>query len=341
MIAFTLVILFGFNDGLDTRLQQQIDFQIDSAALQIAIGRHLFYDNRLSKSGNKSCSSCHNQRYAFSDGYRTSIGANGDQLKRNALPLFNLDSLKVYTWANINITDLRTQMLIPFFNQHPVEMEFLSAKGALESLLEKDEFYNSSLRKAFPATKKPFTQNEVMKCIIAFLIQIQSYDSHFDSYQAGVENLTEQQETGMQLFYSENIGCSICHSGINFSQAYQSSNAYFNTGVGYFENQHSNVDSGLFHVTGHSGDIGKFRVPSLRNLAFTAPYMHDGSMLTIGEVLDHYQKIGLEKGRLHRAMELKSFTLNDMEKRALVSFLLSLSDSNLVVDKRFGNPFLD
>lgn len=239
--------------------------QDNSDDARIELGRYFFYDNRFSGNGIKSCSSCHDQRYAFSDGYRTSLGAEGVPLLRNSLPLFNLQSLHYYTWVDNRITDLQSQMVIPLFNQHPVEMGFTTDDQQLRNFLKEEKIYAALLDKAFPKSNDPYTRREVMICIADFMLQFQSYASPYDYYLAGTHLLTTRQQQGLELFFSERLGCKNCHAGNNFTNASTSDTAYFNTVIIYRSSIANTIDSGLYKVTHDAQDIGKFRPPSLRN----------------------------------------------------------------------------
>lgn len=336
--AWCLVLVVSFRIG---ELPVNRTYASDSMKIiRIELGRHFFYDKRLSKSGTKSCSSCHEQRFAFSDGYRTSLGADGEPLLRNALPLFNLSYLKSYTWANESISDLPTQMLGPLFNKHPVEMGLIDTDNTLNEVLLQDSFYQGKLLYAFPELKQQYTEREVIACITEFMLQLQSFDSDYDQFLKGNRNLTARQAEGNALFYSERLGCSKCHGGINFSDPEDPDEVFFNTGIIYRSFPAQDADSGLYIVTHKKSDIGKFRVPSLRNLAYTAPYMNDGSMQTLNEVLEHYEQVVSDKQQLPLSLDLQTFTLRDEEKKALIAFLLSLSDSSFINNPEYSNPFL-
>lgn len=312
---------------------------LSSSEARMELGRYFFYDKRLSGNGIKSCSSCHDQRYAFSDGYRTSLGAEGVPLRRNALPLFNLNALHYYTWADNRITDLQSQMMIPLFNQHPVEMGFILDGAALEIFLKEEKLYAQLLKTAFPEDSDPYSRNEIITCISDFMLQFQSRSSPYDGYLEGSASLTPQQKLGMQLFFSERLGCKTCHAGNDFTNAATADTAYFNTGIIYNTSPANPADSGLYEVTHNHNDIGKFRVPSLRNLSFTQPYMHDGSLHTLQEVIDHYQRLDCADELKPVSPRLKKFELTAVEKKSLIAFLFSLSDSNLTINKKFSNPF--
>lgn len=312
---------------------------IESDSLRREIGRHLFYDKRLSVNGIKSCSSCHDQRYAFSDGYRTSLGAEGVPLKRNSPGLFNLESLRYYTWADNRIISLQSQMQVPLFNEHPVEMGFMKDVAALKNFLLGDTYYGSQLPQAFPEREHPYTIDEVQECIVDFMLQFKSLNAEYDKYVAGETKLDTLELKGMRLFYSDSVGCGSCHAGIFFTNATINDTAYFNTGIFQNTSALELPDSGLFEATHDPADIGKFRVPTLRNLAYTAPYMHNGSMRTLSQVIEHYVQIGQHQTSRNRSVRLKTVALQEADRQALISFLLSLSDSSLITNDRLSDPF--
>lgn len=338
-IFLIVLLLLIFSFFYSTRIICAEASLIDRDSLRSEIGRHLFYDKRLSLNGMKSCSSCHDQRYAFSDGYRTSLGAEGVPLKRNAPGLFNLDSLRYFTWADSRITSLESQMQVPLFNEHPVEMGFTKNEEQLKDFLNGDTFYSSHLSAAFPGKENPFTIDEVKECIVEFMLQFRSLNAPYDQYVAGKSALNNQQLRGMELFFSDSLGCRNCHAGIYFSNAATDDSAYFNTGTFNNFSPGGIPDSGLYEVTRNPADIGKYRVPSLRNLAYTAPYMHNGSMRTLSEVVEHYMHIGHHAKEENLSERLQHISLDPANRQALVSFLLSLSDSSLITNSRLRDPF--
>jgi cytochrome c peroxidase len=308
----------------------------------VTTGRYLFYDRRLSVNNTKACASCHAQQFSFTDGYVRSIGALGDLHLRNARPLINLTYNKYYTAADSTITTLEQQMNGPMFNTHPVEMGMKGNEALIVTRLAADTVYKRLFAAAFPTQKNAFTINNIKTAIAAFEKTITAFNTPYDAYTAGNSAaLTPQQKQGMQLFLSDSLQCNNCHGGKNFNTpvatlANGSINYYYNTGV--ISNSHLSSDSGLFTTTRNQNDIGKFRVPTLRNLVYTAPYFHNGSALTLTDVINAYSAGG-DKTNKYKATTVKGFTLTLQQQKALIAFLYSLTDSTVITNPAYANPF--
>ncbi|MGG9972815.1 MbnH family di-heme enzyme [Ferruginibacter sp. SUN002] len=323
------------------------------------LGRYLFYDRRLSVNNSKSCGTCHNPNLAFTDGYKRSLGAYADLHQRNTQPLFNLSSFKYLTAADSTIHLTIQQMSNPLFNEHPKEM---GVKGHEEEILKKianDPLYIKLFADAFPDDKNIFNWNNIKLSISAFMQTIISNQSAYDRYIGGNKNaLSSSQKNGMQLFFSNRLNCSSCHGGFNFSSpvvinAKKDTVYYFNTGLYNIDGKgaYPAYDMGLYQLTKNNTDMGRFRVPTLRNLAFTAPYFHDGSAADLGEVIDMYASggrvisTGIYAGdgtkNPYKDPLVKGFPITESEKIDLLNFLQSLTDSSLINDVRFSNPFVE
>lgn len=322
------------------------------------LGRYLFYDRRLSANRTKSCASCHAREFSFTDSYNRSIGAFGDLHQRNSKPLINLIFNKYLTAADSSLHFPEQQIVNPMMNDHPLEMGIKGNEAAILNHLREDDYYINSFQKVFPEDMDPFTIQNITACITTFIKTILSFDSPYDQYKLkNIEDaMNESQRRGMRLFLSAALKCSSCHGGINFcdpSVINERGNIdyYFNTGLynisdsGYYPP----YDQGLIEYTKNPADMGKYLVPTLRNLAFTAPYFHDGSAQTLEEVIAIYENGGrdLTKGEFAgdgRVNQLKNplisgFKLNQQERKDLISFLFSLSDSSVLTNKAYANPF--
>lgn len=325
-----------------------------------ALGRYLFYDRRLSVNKTKACASCHAQEFSFTDSYNRSIGALGDLHQRNAKPLINVVFEKYLTAADSSIHFPETQINNPMFNEHPVEM---GVRGNEEKILERirnDNYYNQQFNKVFPEEKEPVSIKNIQYSITSFVKTILSINSPYDNYLFKKDNnaMSNEQLKGMKLFFSKDLACSSCHGGINFSKP-EIKNAdgafdfYFNTGLYNINDQggYPAYDRGMADITRNPADMGKYKVPVLRNLAFTAPYFHDGSAATLYDVLEVYESggrnvvTGAYKGdgrnNPHKHPLIKGFKLNSQERKDLISFLLSLSDSSVLKNPAYANPFSD
>lgn len=311
------------------------------------LGRHLFYDGRLSITGTVSCASCHEQRLAFTDGKAKAEGATGEITPRGSMSLTNVAYAPRLTWASPLVDRLEHQALLPMFGEAPVEMGLAGREDALLATLRADPVYQGLFRLAWPADADPFTLERVVQAIASFQRTLISADSPYDRFVAGdTKALTAQQQRGMALFMSERLECFHCHGGFNFTDAVdhqgkaEAEIAFHNTGLYDLDGQgaYPAPNTGLHAVTGRAEDMGRFRAPTLRNIAVTAPYMHDGSVATLGEVIDHYAQGGRAGGPLVSAF-VPGFVISDAERADLIAFLDSLTDEGFLTDPRFADPW--
>ncbi|MCE2594350.1 di-heme enzyme [Motilimonas cestriensis] len=315
------------------------------------LGRHLFYDKRLSANNNLACSDCHQQAYAFADSRRLSFNTHGKAGRRNSLALFNLASYDSFTWANPLQTDLSFQALIPLFSDDPVEMAAPEIDLLAQNLTLSQYDYAPLFDAAFGDAEISLTR--ITAALAAFQMTLQSYNSPYDQYLAGNKQaLSNEAIAGMALFESERLGCRRCHGGINFNQTIDAQgrvqrNTFHNTGLYYSDTGYPESDLGLYEVSFAEADNGKFRAPSLRNLTLTAPYMHDGSMAYLAQVIDHYSRGGSLNlqgvqgdGKLNpnKSELIVGFALTELEKNQLIAFLASLTDYELIQTPDFSAP---
>ena len=320
---------------------------------RVALGRALFYDTRLSIDGTMSCASCHRQDKAFTDGEVTHRGVHGDVGLRNAPSVVNLAYMPVLSWANPNLKSVEVQVLIPLFGNAPVEMGMTGKEKALFAKLNRDCSMRERLRAAFPG-KTGFDMEALTGGLASFVRSIVSFSSSYDRYKrlGDADAISPSAKHGEELFFGEKMECSHCHSGPTFSDNFQSRAlpfpgiSFHNTGLynedglgAYPSNNH-----GVRDITGRPPDEGKFRTPSLRNVALTAPYMHDGSVATLPAVIrDHYAKGGRAatgpNGRSPlRDPLITGFSATDEDTRDLVAFLESLTDDNLLTNPAYSAP---
>ncbi len=324
----------------------------DSGALETA-GRYLFYDTRLSFNNTKSCASCHAPQWAFTDGYRRSITATGQNVLHNAPSLLNIALHKRFDWANPAVTSLETQHQRPLFSTQPVELGAGNHQSEIVQLLRQDTLYQRLFAAAFPGQSGSFDFEHIVSAIAAFVRSLQSLESPYDHYLAGDSNaLSYSARAGLQLFST--LHCNTCHGGLYFTNATLTASTdslYFNTGLYNVNNTHRYPadDNGLAAFTLLQKDDGRFKVPTLRNVAATAPYMHDGSVATLPEVIDLYGAGGrltttgplAGNGRLNKYKHplLQSFTLTPLQKQQLIDFLYALTDSAALQNPAFQSPF--
>jgi cytochrome c peroxidase len=311
---------------------------------KVALGCNLFFDSRLSITGAYSCASCHRPQLAFTDGRARAIGATGSEHTRGAMTLTNVAYSPALTWASDRVRSLEAQMEQPLFNEHPVEMGLKRAEVALPSGLMQDPRYTSAFSAAFPGEKAPGSIANAIKAIAAFERTLISGRSPFDRYVFDDDRaaLSDAARRGMELFFSERASCSTCHSGLNFSGPIAHRGAP--DALAAFASNATRIDSsgssdlGLMAVTGKESDLGRFRVPTLRNIALTAPYMHDGQLATLEDVVGHYAAGGERESRAARNADpaIRKLDLTVEERRALVEFLRSLTDPQFTSGAAFA-----
>jgi cytochrome c peroxidase len=252
---------------------------------------------------------------------------------------------------------LEDQALTPLLGERPIEMGMGGRESEIAALLQSDERYSELASDAFPNDDDPHSVLNAVRSLAAFVRSIVSYDSAYDRYLAGdTEALSPAAERGMDLFFSERLECFHCHGGFNFTDSTTHANSSVDR-VGFHNNGLYNLNesgaypednTGLYDMTGEARDMGRFKAPSLRNIAVTAPYMHDGSIATLQEVIEHYQRGGrlIEEGdnrgdgRLSpfRSQFVSGFELEEDEAEELLAFLLSLSDESALTNERWSNP---
>ncbi len=315
---------------------------------KVELGRHLFYDTRLSANGTQACASCHRQAMAFTDGRARAVGSTGQIHRRNTMSLTNVAYNSALTWADPGLRRLEGQVLIPMLGDRPVELGLEETQ--LVARLASDPWYAASFRDSFPGEPAPVTLANVTKALASFERTLISGESPYDRlvYQGRRDALSESAWRGMRLFFSDRLACSKCHAGINFSGpiAFEGHGAvkpeFHNTGLYDLDGRgaYPPGDTGLEAVTHRRRDMGCFRAPTLRNIVLTAPYMHDGSIRTLDEVIDHYAAGGRAGNHGPRTSPLlRGFRLSGEEKRDLGEFLRSLTDETFVTDPRFGDPW--
>jgi cytochrome c peroxidase len=280
------------------------------SAAKVDLGARLFSDTRLSITGGFSCQSCHSPAREFTDGLTRARGATGETLSLNAPTLLNAAYNASLGWKDPNVVSLEQQMRGPLFNEHPPELGLSGRETEIENELSADPDLPGAFAAAFPGESRPLTINNVIRAIAAYERTLLAGSSAFDRYVFAGEHqaLNEIQKRGMQLFFSKRSGCSDCHSGINFAGPW--------------------VDATQTRATPIFADTGtgeQVRVPTLRNLAATAPFMHDGRFATLDAVLDHYERVAVDPAadpRLRRA------PLTTEERASLRAFLDALNDEH-------------
>lgn len=318
---------------------------------KVELGRRLFYDARLSSNGAASCASCHQQARAFTDGRARAVGATGELHPRSAMSLANVAYNQRFGWDDPVTASLEAQALIPMLNTAPIELGVAGNEARILEALRRDRFYAREMPRAFPEAARGWDLSHVRKAIAAFERTLISARSPYDRAVYGDERgaLSPAARRGLRLFSSPELGCSVCHGGPTIGGA---DLAFHNTGLFNLDGRgaYPPGGQGLFARTRVPADMGRFRAPSLRNVALTAPYMHDGSVATLREALAHYARGGRnlmregDPGALGPRSPLQServrgFALSADEQDALLAFLAALTDEAFVTDARHADPF--
>jgi cytochrome c peroxidase len=275
---------------------------------KVALGAKLFADTRLSRSGRHSCQSCHAPERAFTDGLSRSRGVDGADLPLNAPTILNAAYNPALGWNDTGVHSLEQQMRGPLFNQHPAELGLAGRETAVEAVLAADSGMLAAFREAFPGVARAVSMDNVIRAIAAFERTLFAGNSDFDRHVFAGDHaaLAASQRRGMQLFFSPRSGCSGCHGGINFAGA-------------WVDHEHP-VAKATYADAGSGRPV---RVPTLRNVESTAPYLHDGRLATLSAVLEHYESLAADPAadpRLRRA------PLTTLERVDLEGFLRSLTD---------------
>jgi cytochrome c peroxidase len=325
---------------------------------KVQLGRHLFYDTRMSGNGTFSCASCHKQAQAFADALPRGVGSTGQVHPRGSMSLGNVAYSPALTWANPLMKQLEQQALVPMFGEEPVELGLAGKEQELLQRIAAVPRYRTMFAAAFPGADSAITLRHVTQAVAAFQRTLITGRSPYDAYKRGaLSAISPSAKRGEALFFAEKTECFHCHGGFNFTGTVNY------VGKGFVEIEFHNTalynvdgkggypapNTGIEAVTTNPDDMGKFKAPSLRNIAVTAPYMHDGSIATLEAVIEHYNAggrtiatgphkgIGADsplKSEFVRPMELTS-----QEKKDLVAFLRSLTDSTFLRDPRFSNPW--
>lgn len=309
---------------------------------KVELGRFLFYDTRLSLNGTYSCASCHQQSKAFTDGRAVAIGASGELHFRNSMSLSNVAYNRSFTWASAELRTIEEQIHIPLFNLQPVEMGLSGIEKEVLDSLRKDKYYRQSFTSVFTKDAEALTIPNVVRALAAFVRSMISGNSPYDRFVFHDErvNFPDAAKRGMTLFYSGKTNCSKCHTGFNFSgpiiyrEGPETPADFRNTGL---TGTDEDSDPGLLKESGKTEDKGKFRVPTLRNLAYSAPYMHDGRFQSLEEVISYYQG-GANPHDPQQDELLKAFSMTEREKQDLIAFLHTLSDESFLTNPQYGDP---
>lgn len=329
---------------------------------KVALGRHLFYDVRLSATESMACASCHLQEQAFTERRAVSTGVTGESGLRNAMSLANVAYLPTLTWAHPQMERLEVQALIPLFGDHPVEMGMAGKESLLFARLKADPVYRRLFEAAFPEETRSgesslYSVRTITQALASFQRTLLSFDSPYDRYKYGQQTqaLSASAQRGESLFFGEKLECYHCHGGLNFTDNLRHSRmpiaerGFHNTGLYNTDGRGSYPPGhhGLAEFTGQPADMGRFRTPTLRNIALTAPYMHDGSIPDLASVIRRHYAVagratadrGADQVNPLRSPFIQGFEISDAEVTDLVAFLESLTDHGFVNNPALGNPW--
>ena len=312
----------------------------------VELGRRLFYDVRLSGNNEVSCATCHRQQLAFTDGRQTAIGVSGKALALNSMSLANLMWGPRHFFWNGRVTSLEEQALVPI--QHADEMD--QSLAELVDELKADSQYRSLFSIAYGR----ISNENIAKALASFQRTLISSDSKYDKYLRGEATLTEQENLGRKLFVAHpdvkaslrGGNCIDCHSQFLTSGFNTLYDGFSNNGL----DSEEDLLPGLEEVTQIRAHRGLFKVPTLRNIALTAPYMHDGRFATLEQVLDHYNEgikmsstlspLIAEADNVAKGVVTQvSLNLTEHEKTAIIAFLHTLTDRQFIAEEKFSNPF--
>ena len=336
---------------------------------RVELGRHLFYDTRLSGNGEQSCATCHIQALAFTDGRPRGLGSTGERHPRSAMSLVNVAYRDALTWGNPTLRSLEEQVLVPLFGTDPVELGLSGHEPRVYAALAASPVYRRLFAAAFPppapadgiegGVERLVTTDNVALALAAFQRSIVSFRSPYDRYRFHEDEtaLSPAARRGMRLFFSGRARCGGCHLGhtvstdlgLNLDGGSKAATSpvgdppvflFHNTGLYDLPGPvpYPADNAGKYLHTGDLEDAGQFRIPSLRNVAVTAPYMHDGSIAALGEVLDHYVAGGRAPNP-RQSESIRPLSLRDDERRDLIAFLQSLTDEALLRDPRWSDPW--
>ncbi len=319
------------------------------------LGRVLFYDRQLSTNNSVSCASCHKQERAFADNVAFSKGFKSTPTTRNSMPIQNLQPVFFGDFNNSSVVEfdrgfgpnfpgvslfwdgrehnLGTMVLKPIVNHVEMGVRDLDE---LAAKLQKIPYYQDLFTKAYGTSE--VTPNKISEALSMFVISITSRNTKFDRSRMGLDQLSALEERGRQLFIGV-YECNSCHGTENPTGYITVGGTFANIGL-----QSEYQDNGVSQVTGNQADAGRFKIPSLRNVALTAPYMHDGRFETLEECIEHYSTGIQDHPNLDERLraetgEPKIFNISDYDKKAIIAFLGTLTDKDMISAKRFSDPF--
>jgi len=348
-----LGLLLGACQGEPSSVAEEPDAEV----YKVELGRHLFYERRLSLEENRSCGLCHEAALGFTDGFVRAVGTTDALHPRNTLTLTNVGRRESLTWVSGAPESLEEQLLVPLLGEHPVEMGMADVIDEVVDAFRNDAVYRELFPSAFPEEPEPFTVARLAEAIAAFERTLVSETAPFDRYVDGDSDaVDESARRGLDLFFSHRLRCGGCHAGPDLDQPTEDGtvvarHGWFNTGLYDVDGQGAYPDHGhgRFEVTGLEEDMGRFRTPTLRNVELTGPYYHDGSGATLADVIANYAAGGRHvisgpnpgdgRDNPHKSDLVRGFEISEQEALDLEAFLRSLTDWEMIEDPAFADPW--
>lgn len=316
---FAMLLISGKGQQLTHPHCEIQEFDIstaDSLACQIELGRQLFYDPTLSRDSSISCATCHKQKLAFTDGLTKSIGIRDQEVSRNSPTLTNVINRPYFLLDGVN-PSLETQVLVPISEHKEFDFQVLLVIDRLNTISK----YTELSEKGFGSE---ITTKILTSSIAAFERTLVSENSPYDHYLNGEKKaLTRSQLRGKRIFFDK-LYCAKCHCGSDFTNDALTNNGLYKV----------YADTGRMRLTRKEDDRSIFKVPTLRNIELTAPYMHDGSYSSLLDVIRHYKTGG--KGHSNQSDIIQPFTLKKKEETDLINFLKSLTDHEFITNPDFN-----
>ncbi len=297
----------------------QPNFPVDNETTpsRVALGKRLFFDSILSDDNTVSCASCHKQEFAFADNKPTSLGIRNQAGTRNTSSLANV-AYHPYFLREGGVPTLEMQVEVPISEHNEFDSNLLEVADRMN----KDSSYIVQSKAAYNRKPDYYVITRALACFERTLLSGNSGYDQF-TYQGKTTALNSEEIAGKTLFFSERLGCGNCHGGFNLT-----SYSFENNGLYQYYK-----DPGRYRLTLNKKDSALFKVPSLRNVSITAPYMHDGSITSLEGVIEHYNSGG--KPHAHKNPLVRPLNLSNQEKSNLIAFLKSLTDESFIQNKKF------
>ena len=366
VLCVAIIVVCGAQSTTEFRWDLPTGFPVPAvpadnpmSVAKVELGRHLFYDLRLSGNGQQSCATCHQQEKAFTDGLTTSAGSTGEDHPRNSMSLVNVAYASTLTWANPTMTRLEDQALVPMFGRHPIELGLGDDRGGSTRCgASRDTSGSSSARfQERPTASRASTSSEPSPRFRG--PSFPPARPTIATTSSATTRRCRPRRSAAKSCFTAGLWPVSRVTGASFSLARRAGPASAGTAGGEFHNtglynlpgllSYPAPNTGIHEFTRDPKDVGKFKAPTLRNIAVTAPYMHDGSIDSLEGVLAHYEAggrtltegphKGVGRDNPNKSERVRGFSLTPDERADLIAFLRSLTDESLLRDPRFANPW--